>query len=75
MTYANISIPVFPIVGEHRQAEYLSAEIEKIRSTLEMIERSEKQSAHMYREAEGKSVNSDSDSTGKNESKDIQGKI
>jgi hypothetical protein len=49
MTYANISIPVFSIVGEHKQAEYLSAEIEKIRLTLEMIERSEKQSAHMDR--------------------------
>ena len=63
------------IVAENRQADYLSVEIEKIRSDFEMIKRSEKQSAHMDREEEGKSLNSDSDSTEKNESKDIQGKI
>ena len=58
------------IVAENRQIGDLSTEIEKIRSTLEMIKRSEKQSAHMDREEEGKFLNSDSDSTGKNESKE-----
>ena len=63
------------IIAENRQADYLSAEIEKIRSDFEMIKRSDKQSAQLDEEKEDKSLDGNSDSSGRNESKDIQGKI
>ena len=63
------------IIAKNRQADYLSAEIKKIRSDFEMIKRSDKQSGQLDEEKEDKSLDGNSDTSGRNESKDIQGQI
>ena len=63
------------VVAENRQAQYLSTEIEKISSDLEILRKTAQQLGPIPDENNDKSPNTNADSSGKSENKDVQGKI
>ena len=63
------------VIAENRHSQYLSTEIEKIRSDLEILRQTAQQHGPMPDENKDESSNTDADTSGKSENKDIQGKI